>query len=168
MNPHVKLPQLTKSTYVYPKGWTHARLRNSDQVTNTEVGMGWRLTLCENRKVGENPTFPCLAGQKYHENSCFPGVLVSTAIHNQMCMEIKTREEKNPQAQKPHSFLSFELRLRSACPFLTIKHVRVRAHTHTHTHTHTPATSQVTLQETQKVGNILALKQKQTNIILIL
>lgn len=84
--------------------------------------MGEGLTLCENRKVGKSPTFPCLAGQKYHENSCFPGVLVSTGIHNQMCMEIKTREEKNPQAQKPYSFLSFELRFRSACPFLTLKH----------------------------------------------
>ena len=122
------------------------------------MGVG-RLTLCENRKVGKNPTFPYMAGQKYHENSCFPGVLVSTGIHNQMCMEIKTREKKNPQAQKPHSFLSLELRFRSACPFLTTKHER--------THRHMQLTSHDTLQETQKVGTILALKQKQANLLIL-
>ena len=100
-----------------------------------------------------------MAGQKYHENSCFPGVLVSTGIHNQMCMEIKTREKKNPQAQKPHSFLSLELRFRSACPFLTTKHER--------THRHMQLTSHDTLQETQKVGTILALKQKQANLLIL-
>ena len=125
-------------------------LSNSDQVTNTEVGMGvGKLTLCENRKVGKNPTFPYLAGQKYHENSCFPGVLVSTGIYNQMYMEIKTREKKNPQAQKPHSFLSFELRFRSAYPFLTIKHER--------THRHMQLTSPDTLQRHRSWGNLLIL-----------
>lgn len=79
-------------------------MQNSDQVTEAEVGTGERLELCENREIGKSPTLPCLMGQKHHENSCFPAVLVSTGIHNQMCMEIKTREEKNPRHKSPTVF----------------------------------------------------------------